>query len=286
MRDIKVGLVQMTAVIGRIELNLGIHRKFVEKAAQQNAELVCFPELSISGLWEHPGRWNISQPVPGGEAIDYLVQLCSQYGVFISAGIAEKAGQAIYNTQVIVGPKGYVGKQRKLHRSGDEYYFYRGGYDIEIIDIAGIKIGIVICFDNMFPEVQRCLAVKGAELVLMPHAARCSNKWPISVVTKKAVLAEQDLLIEKIFASRCYDNNQYGLYCNQRGHAGTNANFIGGLAVLGPNGNVVAHKTDTVKNGLLVVTLSANELIRRRKRPCSTLLVRRPEVYSDLTILT
>jgi len=283
MEDINIALVQMNALVGKITDNLARHEYFIRKAAQKGVELLCFPELSITGHWPDPRRWDVSESVPGGQSVRLLKELCVKYGIFVSAGIAEKGGVCVYNTQFIVGPDGFLGKQRKLHPSGDEYFFYRAGSSIEIIDIGKAKIGIAICFDNMFPEVQRVLAIKGSEIILMPHAARCGNKWPLSEKAKKETVGVHKFTVKKIFASRCYDNGQFGLYCNQVGRAGPKVNHAGGLTVLGPDGSIIADSDNLLKEKMLITTLSAKILDDRRKCKCFNLLVRRPDLYTELT---
>ncbi|HLQ44446.1 MAG TPA: carbon-nitrogen hydrolase family protein [Planctomycetaceae bacterium] len=71
-----------------------------------------------------------------------------------------------------MGPHGYLGKQRKLHMSRDEVMFYKGGRDMPVFDIGKCRLGSIICYDNQFPEPARILALRGADILLMPHAAR------------------------------------------------------------------------------------------------------------------
>ena len=101
-----------------------------------------------------------------------LERVAAEEKICICAGIAEDDRGIHYNTQFIVGPEGYVGKQRKVHPSQDEYFYFRGGTELPVFDLPFARVGIVICYDNLLPEVPRCLAVAGAELLLSPHAAR------------------------------------------------------------------------------------------------------------------
>ena len=83
--------------------------------------------------------------------------------VLCTPRLSEKERDIVYNTQVLVGPHGYIGKQRKLHLSRDETFYYKGGRDITVFDIGACKVGIVICYDNQFPEVARVLALRGVQ---------------------------------------------------------------------------------------------------------------------------
>ena len=283
MNTVNISLVQMNALVGKIKDNLAVHKLFIRKAAKQNVQLICFPELSISGHWPHPDRWHCAETVPDGDSIRFLTKLAKQYKLHIAAGIAEKDKTSVYNTYCIIGPEGFIGGQRKLHPSRDEYFFYRGGTHLHIFDLGFAQIGVVICFDNMFPEVQRCLAIEGAEIIIMPHAVRCGKKWPLPTSIAAKLRQEQQFLVEHVLASRCYDNGQFGLYCNQTGHAGPQVNHAGGLAVIKPDGNTMVSKFAPMSNTMVCATLNATELNVRRKSSCFNLLVRKPHLYTELT---
>jgi predicted amidohydrolase len=93
----------------------------------------------------------LAEPVPAGPSVQRLIQLARQLRLFLCVGLSEKERDIVYNTQVQVGPEGYIGKQRKLHLSRDETFYYKGGRDLPIFDIGSCKLGIVICYDNQFP---------------------------------------------------------------------------------------------------------------------------------------
>ena len=282
MRDIKVALVQMNALVGKVDKNLQEHRKYVERAAKLGVELLCFPELSITGHWPDKKRYDVAEEVPGGASYHFIEELAREYGMFIGAGIAEIENGVVYNTYFVAGAKGIVGKQRKLHPSGDEYFYYKAGDRLNVFDIGKANVGIVICFDNMFCEVQRCLAVKGAEVIIMPHASRTCKKWPIEGEKKKEARSSQKKLVGQVYGARCYDNGQFGLYCNQVGHAGPNVTHAGGLFVIAPNGEIIADGGGSMKEKMIAVNLQAEMLNAKRKAACFNLMIRRPGLYSNL----
>ena len=119
MQDLTIAAIQMNAPVGEIERNLHTHVRLAKAAAGQGAELICFPELSITGHWCSGAVWSAAEAVPEGPSVQRMTTLAAELGVFISFGIAERDRGIAYNTQVVVGPEGYVGKQRKLHPSGD-----------------------------------------------------------------------------------------------------------------------------------------------------------------------
>jgi predicted amidohydrolase len=108
----------------------------------------------------------------------------------VCAGLAERDRDVVYDTQVLVGPDGYGGSQRKLHMSRDEGLYYGSGQDINVFDIGKCKVGIGICNDNEFPEVTRILALRGTEVLLMPHASR-DKMWHSRTVVQTCVRAKE-----------------------------------------------------------------------------------------------
>ncbi len=284
MQDITVGIVQMNAPLGEVKRNLAAHRRWTEQAADQGAQLVCFPELSITGHWCAGDVWAASEAVPDGPSTQALLEVAQKLEVFVSFGIAERDQGIAYNTQVVVGPAGFVGKQRKLHLSADEYFHFRGGSHIPVLDLGVCKLGIGICYDNLLPEVSRVAAVRGAEVYLMPHASRI-GPWPHTRRQQPTVVRQTMRAWEKVYAARAYDNGMYVVLCNQAGRASTTiaANHAGGILVWDPNGDLTARsQTEFIEDELIVCRLSAQAYESRRRSACFNLQTRRPELYTAL----
>src|SRR5262249_53877436 len=171
MKTTRVAAVSMNGFLGKPEQVLGAIEAWCEKAAADGSELVLFPELVIHGHCT-PNTWELAEPVPDGPSVRRLIDIARRCRLVVCAGLSEKERDIVFNTAVLVGPQGYIGKQRKLHLSRDEVFYYKGGREIPVFDIGSCQLGIVICYDNQFPEVARVLALRGAEVLLMPHAAR------------------------------------------------------------------------------------------------------------------
>ena len=170
MQDLTIALIQMNAPLGKVATNLQAHDRWAREATEAGAQLICFPELSITGHWCAGQVWDAAEAVPDGESCRHLMALAHDLGAYLCFGLAERDRGIAYNTQVVVAPEGYVGKQRKLHLSADEYFHFRMGSEIPVLDLGLCRLGIGICYDNLFPEVARIAAVRGAEVYLMPHA--------------------------------------------------------------------------------------------------------------------
>lgn len=284
MHDLTVAAIQMNAPVGEIERNLRAHVRLAKAAAGQGAELVCFPELSVTGHWCSGKVWSAAEPVPDGDSVQRMNSLASALGIFISFGIAEKDCGIVYNTQVVVGPEGYLGKQRKLHPSGDEYFHFRGGAEISVLDIGKCRLGIGICYDNLFPEVPRVAALRGAEVYLMPHAARC-GKWPSGAASQAESIAQHKHVWTKVFASRAYDNGMFVVLCNQAGRADreTQNSHVGGILVFDPSGEVLAQSQATrIVEEIVITRLEAQQYEARRQSQCFMIQTRRPELYGEI----
>ena len=171
MKHTRVAAVSMNGFLGEPDRILQAIDGWCERAAAAEVDLVLFPELVIHGHCT-PNTWELAEPVPDGPSVTRLVQIARRHRLTLSAGMSEKERDIVYNTQVLIGPEGYVGKQRKIHLSRDEVFYYKGGREMPVFDIGFCKVGIVICYDNQFPEIARILALRGADLILMPHAGR------------------------------------------------------------------------------------------------------------------
>jgi len=287
MRDFKIALIQQESVVLKKDRNFAATVAWTKRAGKAGASLVCFPELNITGHAGDPAMVMQAEPVPGGESVDALCALARELDVFISAGIAEDDRGIHYNTQFVVGPEGYVGKQRKAHLSADEYFYFRGGAALPVFDLPMARVGVVICYDNGMPEIARCLAVKGAELIFCPHAARF-GKWPGTAAGRRRAVARHMAQWRMVHRCRAYDNGCYVALCNAVGRAavgirGVEANHAGGCMVVDPQGTVVAEsRARDVREEMIVVSLKAEPVAAQRRRRCFNLQTRRPEVFAAL----
>ncbi|MEO2032487.1 MAG: nitrilase-related carbon-nitrogen hydrolase, partial [Planctomycetaceae bacterium] len=232
----------------------------------------------------------IAEPVPDGPGVERLCRMAREHGLFISCGMSEKERDIVFNTQVLVGPDGYLGKQRKIHLSRDETFFYKGGKELPVLDIGKCRVGTVICYDNQFPELARILALRGAEIILMPHAAR-EGMWHDSASEKRARQKVFDYF--RSYAMRARENATYCVYADQAGKAGivdmypadhfNQPNHPGGAIVFDPHGEIIKHtQLDHIKDEMLIVDLEAQPLIAARSHPNFTIRNRRPELFDEL----
>ena len=134
MKPIRVAAVSMNSEFAKQREILDRIRAWCEKAAGEKADLVLFPELIVHGHCT-PNTWDLAEPVPDGPSVRKLAEYAQHYKLFLAVGLSEKENSVVYNAQVVVGPNGYLGKQRKIHMSRDESLFYKGGRDISVFDL-------------------------------------------------------------------------------------------------------------------------------------------------------
>ena len=290
MQTIRVAAVSMNSELGKREQTLNRIADFCEQAAAKNAELVLFPELVVHGHCT-PNTWEIAEPVPNGPSVERLADLARRFGFTLSAGLSEKENDIVYNTQVLVGPDGYLGKQRKLHMSRDESFFYKGGREINVVDISRCKVGIVICYDNQFPEIARVVALNGAEVILMPHAAR-QGRWN-ETPESEAAARKQVFDYFSGYRMRARENACFCVFADQAGRAGyvdslprdhmNQPHHPGGAMIIAPNGDIIHRaQTERIRDEMIVCDLDASLLAEARSHPNYTLRTRRPELFGDL----
>jgi N-carbamoylputrescine amidase len=162
---VKVAAVQIEPRLDEEDRILKKVCDLLKSAVAEEASLVVFPELALTGLMRAT-----AETVPGSST-EVLATKAKEYGVYVVVGLLEKYKEKFYNTAVLIGPGGIVGKYRKIHPwypSEDEIPVEPGdlGYPVFITNIG--KIGMMICYDSWFPEPARVLALKGAEIIAVP----------------------------------------------------------------------------------------------------------------------
>jgi predicted amidohydrolase len=291
MQTIRLAAVSMNSELGKRAETLRRMEQFCEQAAAERAELVVFPELVVHGHCT-PNTWEVAEPVPEGESVAELCRMARRHGIVLCAGLSEKENDIVYNTQVLIGPDGYLGKQRKLHMSRDESFFYKGGREVRVFDLGKCKVGIVICYDNQFPEVGRIVALRGADVILMPHAAR-EGRWDDTPQSQAAARRKVFDYFCSSYRMRARENACFCVYVDQAGRAGyvdswprehfNQPHHPGGAMIIAPNGDIVRHtQTEEIRDEMIVADLDASLLAAARSHPNYTLRTRRPELFGEL----
>ena len=291
MQTIRIAAVSVNSPLGDVPGVLEGIEQWTRQAVEQGAELILFPELQIHGHCT-PNTWELAESIPDGPSSQRVIQICREYRVFLSVGLSEKENDIVFNSQILVGPEGYIGKQRKLHLSRDEVLFYKGGREIPVFDIGKCKIGTIICYDNQFPEPARILALRGADVLLMPHAARV-KMWEDTAESMVAARNHTHDYFISCYAQRARENASFVVLTNQAGRAGyvdsyprdspNQPHHCGGAIVFAPDGEVIAStQRDEIRDEMIVTDLDTARITAERSLPNYTLRTRRPELYGEL----
>ncbi len=164
----RIGIVQSSPTFGEIESNI---QACFELMSSQSANLWVLPELFATGYqFRDPEETRgLAEQVPGGLTTQALVDHAQAHDCHIVAGLPEIDGTRVYNAAVLVGPKGFLAAYRKVHLFYQETLnFAPGDRPFPVIDVEGTRIGMMICFDHLFPESARSLAMQGADVIAHP----------------------------------------------------------------------------------------------------------------------
>jgi len=162
----RVGYYQFNPQFG----NLAENRKHIKQALLKvDADLIVLPELPVSGYFfsDKEEVESLAEPVPG-PTTKILQSISSQTGTYFITGLLETSKNNLYNSAVMVGPDGPISTYRKTHLFYEEKNFFEPGNSFGIVEIKGIKIGMLVCFDHLFPESARTLALMGAQIICHP----------------------------------------------------------------------------------------------------------------------
>ncbi|MBI2471715.1 MAG: acyltransferase, partial [Planctomycetes bacterium] len=204
-----------------------------------NADLRVLPELFNSGYQFTSGEeaLALSEKIPDGQTTQALIKLAKEKKLYIVTGLAERENERCYNSAVLVGPNGFIDCYRKLHLFyREKLWFEPGNAEPEVYDIGHAKVGIMICFDWFFPEVARCLSLKGADIICHP-ANLVLPYCPQAMIT------------------RCLENRVYAITANRVGieeRSGESLTFIGTSQVLGTKGEILYRATSDREESIVV----------------------------------
>jgi len=271
MRDIRIAAAVTRCPVNHSEQNLERMVRWIKAASSRGADVICFPELNVTGYWNHKNMKRTASPIPGAVS-KALVEMASREKITVLAGMAETAeGDCIYASHLVVKPDGTIGVYRKLHIAPPEKPFLKPADTIPMFDLNGVRFGIQLCYDAHFPELTTTMALYGADLVFIPHAS------PRGTPEEKFTSWSRHL------PARAFDNGLYVITCNQTGDNGKELHFPGVAMIIGPSGEIL-DKDITGQEGLLVADLTGEVLARTRNHKMRYFLPnRREDLYPYLT---
>ena len=295
MRPFKVAATQVDVRSADVEHNLEAHLRLIAETAEAGCDLVVFPELGVTGSNGSPEVTRHAEPHDGRiyQAIRRRAQEC---GIVVSYGFCERFRGTHYNTSALVGPDGLIGLQRKVHASYDEFFRFRQAYEWGVYDLGFCTVGTAICHDSDFFESWRILALKGAEVILLPHANRTmpAGGGTLTFDGREQELSDEDigraqeeLLEERPWPPRLHDllardNGVFAVFSDMVGFD-DHSTHVGGAYVLAPDGSMIARSGIGGGDGWVGADLDPALVERARENPWFALKKRRPEAYEELT---
>lgn len=221
MKKVNIALAQLICEEGGIENNLARLDNVVRKYGHSH-DLILFPETFIMGFPSPEVCRTLAEPLTG-PIIKNLERLAREANTSIVVGLYEKEGENVYNTTVLVSPKGLLLSYRKTHLWVGESARVQPGDCFRSCNWQGTKIGLLICYDVEYPETARAVASMGTELLLLTNG----NMAPYGPVHRVAIQA------------RAQENQMFVAMANRVGQAGETM-YVGESVIVDPYGRIVA----------------------------------------------
>jgi N-carbamoylputrescine amidase len=266
MSKVQIGLVQMTCTQDpKANLNKAIEK--IQEAASKGAQIVCLQELFTSLYFcdvESYENFTLAEPIPG-PSTEALSSVAKELGVVIIASLFEKRAQGLYhNTTAVLDADGsYLGKYRKMHIPDDpayyeKFYFTPGDLGYKVFKTRFATLGVLICWDQWYPEAARITALMGAEILFYPTAIG----WATSQDT--ATNTEQYNAWQTIQRSHAVANGVHVVSVNRTGLEQNGAmQFWGGSFVSNPFGTLLFQAShEQEETAVVEIDLSATDRYR------------------------
>jgi N-carbamoylputrescine amidase len=282
----RIALVQMRCSDMRDE-NLARASRLIEQAAEQNAQLVCLPELFLGEYFcqsENPANFDRAEPIPG-PSTNALNQLAKRLNLVILSSLFERRAPGLYhNTAVLHDASGQIaGIYRKMHIPDDplyyeKYYFTPGDLGFHAFPTSAGKVGTLVCWDQWYPEAARLTALAGADVLCYPTAIG----W--HPAEKDEFGSAQRDAWQTIQRAHAIANGVFVAVINRVGHEGPphgGLQFWGSSFVADPFGRILA-QASTDQEELLIADCHL-PLIEETRRNWPFLRDRRIDAYGPIT---
>ena len=268
----RITLIQMNSRANARDENVSRACEFIAEAAGSKPDVVVLPEFFNN---EYFPQYRDSHYMDYAEADDGYTQTrmkaeAQRHGIHIVSTIFEMAGPGLYyDTATLIDPNGEIaGKYRKVHPAALlslEKIYFRGGSTFPVFRIGEWSVGFSICYDNLFPESCRCLALHGAELIIAPYATPIGDPW------------------ENFLTTRALENGVFLAACNHVGREG-DWQMSGKSMVIDPLGKIIA-KAGEANEEIVFAEFSREQVIDARRR-FPLFRDRRPDAYRAITHVT
>ena len=264
---------QMDVTLADVPGNLEKMIAIIGKTRSAGAELTIFPECALTGycFTSIEEARPYAETIPG-PSVERMAKVCAELGVWVVFGMLEKDAGRVFNALAFVGPNGLIASYRKIHLPylGVDMYTDFGDRPFAVQEINGVRVGMNICYDGGFPESGRCLALMGADLIVLP------TNWP------PGAEAAADFAIN----TRAMENTVYYAAADRVG-VERGVSFIGKSKICDPLGKTLAfadHTNEEILYADIDVARSRNKHLIRKAgvNEVNRIADRRPEMYDKL----
>ena len=260
----RIGLLQFAPRPGAVRANLD---HIAHALSKIRADLIVLPELCTTG-YLFPSRSEVtrlSEPVPAGPTCEAMAALSRNATSAIVWGMAEMAGQRLFNSAVMVTPQGQFHVYHKAHLFVDEKdLFDPGDSPFPVFDLVSVKVGMLVCFDHFFPEAARSLALRGAQIICHPSNLVLEYAHTNSI-------------------TRAVENRVFWILANRTGSetlGEKTLSFNGRSQIIAPDGRLLG-RAGPDSEELLIAEIDPAEALDKNVTPRNDLFLdRRTDLYS------
>lgn len=264
----KVGYFQFRPRFGEVSRNLFTVTTALRDA---DADLIVLPELAFSGYYfrDRDEAMSLADDPADSPVFDALCALCHEKRFYLVTGFAERNGNRCFNSAALIGPEGVMHVYRKLHLFHEEQnWFDPGDIPLQVLNVKGVKVGIMVCYDWAFPEAARALTLKGAQVIC----------HPCNLVLSYC----QDAMV-----TRCVENRVFAVSANRYGTDSRphgKLRFTGKSQIVAPGGRIL-HRGPAQRTELYVTEIDPSAADDKHVTElCDLISDRRPEHYGELVV--
>jgi predicted amidohydrolase len=263
---LQVGFYQFRPIFGKVDRNLN---KVINTLKRIQADIIVLPELAFTGYHfaDRSELEQVAEDPAHSPTLSALTEVCRQKDLFVVTGFAEKDKDKIYNSAVLVGPQGLIHVYRKIQLFfREKEVFEPGNIPLQVQKVKGIKLGMMICFDWIFPEITRSLALQGADLICHPANLVLSY-------------------CQEAMKTRCLENGVFAITANRIGADrrphGT-LDFTGKSQIVVPKGDIL-HRAKLRREEIFITEIDPRQARDKKMTELNDLFQdRRPLYYKKI----
>jgi predicted amidohydrolase len=261
----RAGFFQFSPIFGNPGKNLDLLSENIRKA--DPLDILVLPELSLTGYTfeDSEEAYTLSEEV-GGKLTDELISIAGKNSITMAVGFLEREGKHLYNSSVLVDGEGVIGVYRKVHLFREEKAIFKSGnMGFPVFSVGNIKVGLLVCFDWIFPEAMRTLALKEADIIL--HSANLV----LSYYQKAAITRAIENRIFIVLANRTGIEDRFG----------SKNEFTGESEIVDPEGKVIL-KVDKDEQGIFSIDINPEKARDKKITELNNIFEdRKPEFYEN-----